>query len=103
MRPRRPRIRRCARSATITRSQLDGAPEPRAYQLPWSKAEAQQLQKALREAEAGGSGVRMRMPFEPSLDPREPRFYAAPQPAMPPKDAEKGTGPRRFVQPEQQA
>mgnify|MGYP001181829729 FL=1 len=84
--------------------QLDGSPEPRAYQLPWSKTEAQQLQKALRDAEASGSGVRMRMPFEPSLDPREPRFYALPQPAMPPKDASpQGPGPRRFVQPDQQA
>jgi hypothetical protein len=28
----------------------------------------------------------MRVPFEPSLDDREPRFYALPQPALPPKD-----------------
>lgn len=83
--------------------QLEGAAEPRAYQLPWNKTEAQQLQKALREAEAGGSGVRMRMPFEPSLDPREPRFYATPQPAMPPKDAESAPPAQRFVQPEQRA
>ena len=28
----------------------------------------------------------MRLPFEPSLDDQEPRFYAQPQPALPPKD-----------------
>jgi hypothetical protein len=29
----------------------------------------------------------MRVPFEPTLDGRERRFYALPQPALPPKDA----------------
>ena len=28
----------------------------------------------------------MRLPFEPTLDRREPKFYAPPQPALPPKD-----------------
>jgi hypothetical protein len=28
----------------------------------------------------------MRLPFEPSLDDREQKFYALPQPALPPKD-----------------
>jgi len=28
----------------------------------------------------------MRLPFEPSLDDREPKFYAMPQPALPPKN-----------------
>ena len=28
----------------------------------------------------------MRLPFEPTLDAREPKFYAPPQPALPPKD-----------------
>lgn len=32
------------------------------------------------------SGGGMCMPFEPSLDAREPKFYAPPQPAMQPKD-----------------
>jgi hypothetical protein len=60
--------------------------EPRSYVLPWSQELAQQLQEALREAEENGTGVQMRLPFEPSLDNREPRFYALPQPAFPPKD-----------------
>ena len=60
--------------------------EPRAYVLPWSQELAQQLQEALRQAEENGTAVQMRLPFEPSLDNREPRFYAMPQPAFPPKD-----------------
>lgn len=62
------------------------SPEPRAYVLPWSVQVAQQLQDALNQAAATGTGVRMTMPFELSLDDREPLFYAMPQPAMPPKD-----------------
>ena len=66
--------------------QLDGAAEPRAYILPWSRDLAEQLQATLREAEERQSDVRMRLPFEPSLDDRKPKFYAMPQPALPPKD-----------------
>jgi hypothetical protein len=66
--------------------QLPDLHEPRAYVLPWDRASAEQLQQALREAEQRGSGVQMRLPFEPSLDPLEPKFYALPQPALPPKD-----------------
>ena len=66
--------------------QLPGAAEPRAYELPWSQQMAQQLQQALDQAARNGTEARMRLPFEPTLDGREPKFYAAPQPAMPPKD-----------------
>ena len=66
--------------------QLDGESEPRAYRLPWNQKMAQQLQQALEKAERDGTEARMRLPFEPSLDGREPKFYAAPQPALPPKD-----------------
>jgi hypothetical protein len=82
--------------------QLDATEEPRAYRLPWSREQAQQLQEALEEAEKNGSAVRMRLPFEASLDPREPKFYALPQPALPQKPAPNGE-PQRFVQPEQEA
>ncbi len=61
--------------------------EPRAYRLPWDRELAEQLQAALREAEENHSQLRMRGPFEPSLDDRDPKFYALPQPALPPKDA----------------
>jgi hypothetical protein len=66
--------------------QLDGVLEPRAYVLPWDRKLAEELQQAAREAEEQQSGVRMRLPFEPSLDDRQPRFYALPQPALPPKE-----------------
>jgi len=66
--------------------QLPDVPEPRAYVLPWNRHLAEQLQAALREAEEQRSGVQMRLPFEPSLDDREPKFYALPQPALPSKD-----------------
>ena len=46
--------------------------EPRAYVLPWSVQAAQQLQEAMSQAEAEGTAVRMTLPFEPSLDDREP-------------------------------
>lgn len=70
--------------------QLDGVGEPRAYRLPWDKRAAEQLQEAARSAAEQQTALRMRMPFEKSLDDREPRFYALPQPALPPKD---GAGP----------
>lgn len=77
--------------------QMPGTPEPRAYRLPWSLEAAKQLQKAQREAEEKGTGLAMRLPFEPSWDKREPKFYALPQPALPPKD-EPGT-PQHFAHP----
>ena len=66
--------------------QLPDVAEPRAYVLPWDRGSAEQLQRAMREAEQNGGGVQMRLPFEPSLEEREPKFYALPQPALPPKD-----------------
>jgi hypothetical protein len=66
--------------------QLPDVAEPRAYVLPWNRASAEQLQQAMREAEQNGSGVRMRLPFESSIEDRERKFYAPPQPALPPKD-----------------
>lgn len=67
---------------------LEGDSEPRAYALPWSRDMAEQLQGAERDAAAAGTEVRMRSPLdgEASLDAREPRFYAAPQPPLPPKE-----------------
>jgi hypothetical protein len=65
--------------------QLPDVFEPRAYVLPWDRRNAEQLQQAMREAEQRGNGVAMRVPFEASLDDRERKFYARPQPALPPK------------------
>jgi hypothetical protein len=68
---------------------LPGVAEPRAYRLPWSRDLAEQLQAAQREAENNRTQVQMRLPFEPSLDDRAPKFYAMPQPQLPPKDLDR--------------
>lgn len=65
--------------------QLDGVPEPRSYALPWDRKLAEQLQQAARDAARDGTEVRMRLPFGPTLDDREPKVYALPQPAQPQK------------------
>jgi hypothetical protein len=64
---------------------LEGVKEPRAYTLPWDEKIARQLHGARRTAEASGTKVKMRNPFEPSNDQRERIFYAAPQPPPPVK------------------
>lgn len=66
---------------------LEGVAEPRSYALPWDEKLARQLHEARREARTEGSDLRMRRPFASSLDERERRFYAAPQPVPPPKGA----------------
>jgi hypothetical protein len=66
--------------------QIPEEAEPRAYVLPWNKKMAQQLQDAQREAQRRGTALNMRSPFEPSWDDRDPKFYALPQPALPPKE-----------------
>jgi hypothetical protein len=66
--------------------QFSGDPEPRAYVLPWDQKMAEQLQSAWEEAQRNGTGVRMKLPFEATLDAREPKFYALPQPQLPSKD-----------------
>lgn len=66
--------------------ELDGIDEPRAYVLPWSQELAKQLYGAQRTAQQTGTPVRMRKPFENSLDDRDQRFYAAPVP--PPQEKE---------------
>ena len=78
--------------------QLPDIFEPRAYVLPWDRTSAEQLQQALRDAEQQGSAVQMRLPFEPSLEDREPKFYALPQPALPPKD-HAAPGPQLYQPP----
>jgi hypothetical protein len=77
--------------------QLPDVAEPRAYVLPWNRDTAERLQEAQREAQQQDGEVRMRLPFEPSLEDREPMFYAQPQPALPPKDY--AEPPPAFYQP----
>ena len=63
----------------------DQAPEPRSYRLPWSLDQAKRLQQAQQQAEASGTGVRMRRPNDNLAEEDEPLFYAAPQEALRPK------------------
>ncbi|MEO1020157.1 MAG: hypothetical protein AAFY56_21090 [Pseudomonadota bacterium] len=80
--------------------QLEDSVEPRSYVLPWDRQLAEELQQALQEAEDNQSAVQMRLPFEPSYDDREPKFYALPQPAHPPKN---GMPPPEIYQHPEQA
>ncbi len=63
---------------------IEGIGEPRSYALPWDEKVARQLQGARRNAEARGTKVKVKNPFEQSIDVRERIFYAAPQ-APPPQ------------------
>lgn len=65
--------------------ELDGERQPRAYVLPWSLAQARRLQEAMREAQANGTGVRMRRPFAGQGERADRMFYAEPQRPLPPK------------------
>jgi len=78
--------------------QLPEVSEPRSYVLPWDRKVAEQLQAAQREAAETQGGLKMRLPFEPSLDDREPKFYALPQPAPPEKEAP-ASGPQLYQAP----
>jgi hypothetical protein len=65
--------------------EVPGTNEPRAYALPWDTQMAQQVQTAMQDGQANGTAVQISMPFEAGLDNREPKIYAAPQPALPKK------------------
>ncbi len=90
-------FRRAASEATVVGSQMqkgkaiyvwlsiEGIDEPRAYALPWSEGLARQLHGARRASNSNGSPVRMRLPFERSLDRQERMFYASPRPPPPVK------------------
>ena len=67
--------------------QLPEVTEPRSYKLPWSTEVAKQLHKAQQDAEAKGTEVKMKKPFEKNLETRDAIFYAPPQPAPPAKAA----------------
>ena len=61
--------------------------KPHAYSLPYTLETAKQLMQANQAAEEGEAELRMRKPFERSMDTEEPQFYAEPQPAPPAKAA----------------
>ena len=67
---------------------LPGVDEPRYYVMPWQLETAEELQKAMREADRNRAGLLMRLPFEKSVEERAmPRFYAVPAPKLPDKPA----------------
>lgn len=79
--------------------EVPGADMPRAYALPWDMQMAQQLQDAMQEGQAKGTDVQMSMPFDPGLDERDPKFYAAPQQALPDKNYTGGNKTIVYQQP----
>ena len=64
---------------------MEESTHPRAYVLPWNENMAKQLFEAEREAEANGTNLKMRLPFDGISEEMEQKFYAEPQPALPPK------------------
>lgn len=79
--------------------QTPDSPEPRAYELPWSKETAKQLQRAQRAAKKSKSGVRIRNPFDADRDRRKPMFYAEPRKPLPAKSRTREV-PLNYVRPD---
>lgn len=79
--------------------QTSETPEPRAYELPWNKETAKQLQRAQRLAKRSKNGVKIRRPFQAEQDPREPMFYAAPRKSLPTKQRTREV-PLNYVRPD---
>jgi len=63
---------------------LPGEPIPRAYVLDFNREIAEQLERARRDADSRKTQLKMRLPFERSID-RSEMFYAPPQLAQPVK------------------
>lgn len=64
---------------------IAGDPVPTYYRLPWDDETARELREALERSLEKQTPLMFR--FEPSLDEREPKFYAMPQPSQPDKPA----------------
>ncbi len=60
---------------------------PTYFKLPWSEKTAEELRKAMEEAQRNQTPLMFR--FERSLEDREPMFYAMPQPSLPDKQSPK--------------
>ncbi len=76
--------------------EMEGVNDPRAYVLPWDQQLAKQMHGAKREAESKGQPLMMGKPFQPSLEQRDKKFYAAPQQKMPPKTPAEANKPMEF-------
>jgi len=75
---------------------FEGRDEPRAYTLPWSENLAKQMRKAQQQAEAEGTKVMVRQPFENNLDEMERVFYPEPRTPPPPKQVSQSQAPLVF-------
>ena len=64
---------------------VPGYDRPQSYEFPWSTPQAEQLQDAAAKAEAEGGTLRLRRPFDSSLDEMPPVFYSDPPEALPEK------------------
>ncbi len=69
---------------------IEGVADPRSYMLPWDQRRAEELYDAQRQAEANGTEVRLRQPFESAVEDEEPVFYALPQQPLPAKQTPGG-------------
>jgi len=66
--------------------QLPDDKRPRSYVLPWSEAAAIEMHKAKSQADAQGTELMMKVPFNARKKQQaDARFYPAPQPKLPPK------------------
>ena len=75
---------------------FEGQDEPRAYTLPWSENLAKQMRKAQQEADAEGTSVKMRRPFDENLDKMERVFYPEPRTPPPAKQVSQSQAPLVF-------
>lgn len=66
-------------------ARVPGYDAPQSYRFDWSTPEAERLQDAAEEAKQSGGTLKMRRPFETSLDEMETLFYNDPPEAMPDK------------------
>lgn len=57
--------------------------EPLSVVLPWSLKLAKKLKKGMRDAVNRGTTLRVKLPYENSLDRNERMFYEPPQPVLP--------------------
>lgn len=57
--------------------------EPLSVVLPWSLNLAKKLKKGMRGAASKGTTLRVKLPYENSLDRNERMFYEPPQPMLP--------------------
>jgi hypothetical protein len=63
----------------------EGGSRPISLSLPWDDRVARAAREARRQADGRGTGMRMRSASRMRMPDDEPLFYAAPQPALPPK------------------